>query len=452
MMFMLSDVARILDGVLVGPDAPVTSIGIDSRKVSPGMLFFALRAARDGHAFAQSAIDRGASAAVVEREALAEFGTPTSAILVDKVYNSLFRLAKWWRSQFSTIIIAVTGSNGKTTTKEMIASILASAMSDAYYATPGNFNNEIGVPLSLFGLRAHHRLAVIEIGMNHPGEVRKLASIVRPTVSIITNAQREHMANFKSLADVAKANSEVFEWTDAEGVAVINADDPFCDVWCDHTRRRRIVRCGLDDTADFRAASQVESEGTRMELLTLEGHRSVLLKAAGVHNVRNALGAAACAWAAGIHIDQIVEDLSQFMPVEGRLQFKPGVNESVVIDDTYNANPDSMEAALDVLAARKGHRIFVIGDMGEVGRRGLSFHSEVGQIASRLGIDRLFAVGELSAESVRYFNGEKHHFSSKEELVHALLPHLDEKTTVLVKGSRFMKMEEVVSKLVEEKD
>ena len=189
-----------------------------------------------------------------------------------------------------------------------------------------------------------------------------------------------------------------------------------------------------------------------MELLTLEGHRSVLLKAAGVHNVRNALGAAACAWAAGIHIDQIVEGLSQFMPVEGRLQFKPGVNESVVIDDTYNANPDSMEAALDVLAARKGHRIFVIGDMGEVGRRGLSFHSEVGQIASRLGIDRLFAVGELSAESVRYFNGEKHHFSSKEELVHALLPHLDEKTTVLVKGSRFMKMEEVVSKLVEEKD
>ena len=451
MKLMLSEIAKVLDGVLVGDDVLITSVGVDSRKVVDGMLFFAIKAARNGHGFAQDAINQGAQAAVFERDAIGEYGTPTRAILVDSTQKALSRLASWWRHQFSVNIIAVVGSNGKTTTKEMIASILSAAMPGASYATPGNFNNDIGVPLSLFGLNETHQVAVIEIGMNHPGEVDCLADIVRPHIAVMTNAQREHMAFFSSLKDVARSNAEVFQWTDHHGLAVLNADDEFCDFWADQNRQRTIITYGLTDRADIRANYESVDDGVQIDLLTPKGHRRVNMGVAGEHNVRNALGAVAAAWAAGIDLDDIVEGLSRFVPVNGRLQFKTSANGATVIDDTYNANPDSMEAAINVLSVRKGCRILIVGDMGETGQKGLSFHAEIGKIATTAKIDMLLSLGELSREAGRYFDGQKQHFNDKQTLIDFVKPYLTEGTTVLVKGSRFMKMEEIVSALTEKK-
>ena len=366
--------------------------------------------------------------------------------MVPDTLAALGRIANSWRVQHAIPVIGVTGSNGKTTVKEMISSILAAAFGeDARLATQGNLNNEIGVPLTLFRLDARHRAAVIEMGMNHPGEIARLAAIAAPTVAMVNNAQREHQEFMHTVEAVARENGSVLEALDAGGVAVFPGDDTYTGLW------RGLAKCdvltfGLTDACDVRASYTANGFGNTLQVSARGAQFTVELAAAGDHNVRNALAAIASTLAAGIPQDAIVRGLEAFAPVGGRLQRKQAATGATVIDDSYNANPDSMRAAIDVLAAYPAPRILVVGDMGEVGTQGKEFHEEVGAYAQQRGIEHVLATGELARSMSA--SGARHY-----EQFDALLAALDStlggnsKATVLVKGSRFMKMERVVQHL-----
>jgi UDP-N-acetylmuramoyl-tripeptide--D-alanyl-D-alanine ligase len=356
---------------------------------------------------------------------------------------ALGRIAHAWRTGFDLPVIGVTGSNGKTTVKEMIASILAAAVGeDARLATQGNLNNEIGVPLTLFRLTASHRAAVVELGMNHPGEIARLAAIAAPTVALVNNAQREHQEFMHTVEAVARENGAVLQALAPSGVAVFPGDDQYTDLWrglaaCD------VITFGLSDACDVRADYTSNGFGSDLQVSARGAQFAIKLAAAGEHNVRNALAAIACAVGAGVKPDAIVRGLEAFAPVGGRLQRKQAASGATVIDDTYNANPDSMRAAIDVLAAYPAPRILVVGDMGEVGAQGKEFHEEIGAYAQTRGIDTVLATGELARHLAA--SGAQH-YEQFDELLAALDKKLGSNTdaTVLVKGSRFMKMERVV--------
>jgi UDP-N-acetylmuramoyl-tripeptide--D-alanyl-D-alanine ligase len=445
-MMSLAEAARFAEGRLNGADAQISGVSTDSRSLERGQLFVAIRGERyDGHAFLGVAREKGAAGALIDgRHAGA---APLPVIVADDTRRALGRIGRRWRGRFAPVLIAITGSNGKTTTKEMLASILrVHAGEAAVLATKGNLNTDIGVPLTLLGLRAEHRYAVVELGMNHPGEIATLAAIARPTEALVNNAQREHLEFMQSVDAVAEENASVFEALPADGVAVINADDAQAAVFRRAAGSRRKVEFGLDAAAPVSGSYALQQLSSEITISTSTGKSSATLAIAGLHNVRNALAAAACAHAAGVPPAAIGAGLSAFRPYSGRLQVKRTASGATLIDDSYNANPDSVRAAIDVLAACPAPAALVLGDMGEVGEHGPALHREVGEYARGRGIGALYALGEASREAVEAFGAGARHFASPEELVKAL--PLD--ATLLVKGSRFMRMERVVALLTGE--
>jgi UDP-N-acetylmuramoyl-tripeptide--D-alanyl-D-alanine ligase len=449
-MMDLREAAQGARGEACGANARFAAVSSDTRTIKEGALFVALRGERfDGHEYLAAARARGAVAAMVDRHAPSPGGdSPLPLLVVDDTRLGLGRLAAYWRRKFKLPLIAVAGSNGKTTVKEMIASILAEhAGVGRSYATPGNLNNDIGLPLTLLGLRAQHICAVVELGMNHPGETAYLAGIAQPTVALVNNAQREHQEFMQSVEDVAHEHGAVFSALPADGVAVINADDTYADYWRGLCAPRRVLDFGLERPATMGGRFELRDFGSEIVLHAPEGEAPISLHAAGVHNVRNALAAAAAAAAAGAGLAAIARGLAGFQPVQGRLQKQSGKRGTTVLDDTYNANPDSVIAAIEVLARAAGRKLLVLGDMGEVGAHGAAFHTEIGRRARAANIDRLYLLGELCTHTAEAFGEGAQHYNDIDALLAALDPCLAAGVTVLIKGSRFMRMERVVQAL-----
>jgi UDP-N-acetylmuramoyl-tripeptide--D-alanyl-D-alanine ligase len=364
---------------------------------------------------------------------------------VDDTRLGLGRLAHVWRKQFEIPVVGVTGSNGKTTVKEMIAAI--QLQQGNVLATRGNLNNEIGVPLTLLRIQDQHDSAVIEMGANHPGEIQYLTSLVCPTVALITNAGSAHLEGFGSYEGVARAKGEIFSGLAEDGVAVINADDRFATLWMDLARGRKVMRFGLVHESEVYADWEAIEAGEHLEIYTPEGSVQVNLSLPGRHNVMNALAATAVSLAMGATLDNIRSGLESLQPVKGRLQDRQGQKGMQIIDDTYNANPASLDAALQVLAGRTGVHWLVLGDMGELGEGAEELHYQAGEHARAAGVDRLFAVGDLSKQAVQGFGEGAHWFRDGNSLARELLNEWEGKGTVLVKGSRAMQMERVVEYL-----
>ena len=419
-------------------------VGIDTRRVTPGALFVALRGERfDGNDFVADAFAAGAAAAVVASEAVAA-AAPGPCFVLGDGQAALRHLAAECRRRFAGPVVAVTGSNGKTTTKEMIAAILRAWHGDAaVLATRGNLNNAIGLPLTLLELEPGHRVAVLELGMNHPGEIAQLASLARPTVALVNNAQREHQEFMHSVAAVAHENGTVLQALPAEGVAVFPGDDTHTAVWRELAGARRAIVFGSETRQAVHAeAIQAGADGSRFDVVTPQGRCTIRLPIGGLHNVRNALAATAAALALGCPLDAVALGLARFQPVAGRLVMTLLPNQVLVVDDTYNANPDSVRAAIEVLAGLAGPRVLVLGDMGEVGSQGPQMHAEVGRYARACGIERLWCLGEASRATVAAFGAGAHHATTVDEIVADLLREAP--ASVLFKGSRFMRIERVL--------
>ena len=439
---------RIPSARLVGDGAtPLVRVHTDTRSLLGGDLFVALKGERfDANDFLPRACAAGAAAAI------AHGGLEAAGLAGIEVPNTLAALgclAAGWRAQRALPLIGVTGSNGKTTVTQMIASVLRAWRGDSAFATQGNFNNDIGVPLMLLRLRASHTAAVIEMGMNHPGEIATLAAMAQPTVALVNNAQREHLEFMHTVEAVARENGAVFAHLPAGGVAVFPAGDAYTGVWQGLAAGRRCVTFGVGGDVSCTDATWAHGAWA-ITVATPQGGLSTRLHIAGRHNVTNALAAAACALAAGAPLEAVAQGLSDFTPVKGRsraFSVQWGARSVTVVDDTYNANPDSMQAAIDVLAELPGPQLLVMGDMGEVGDQGPQFHAEAGAHARAMGIPQVFALGEQSA-SAAVAHGSARHFTQMSALLDAVrevLPHVG---SVLVKGSRFMAMEQVVEAIV----
>ena len=461
-MMLLSQAAQILGGKLIGQDVRFSAVSSDSRAITAGDLFVALQGPNyDGAAFVADAAQGGAVAAMVGQRTEVRGlrteerkGFPQSSVLspqfpllvVEDTRLALGRLAAHWRSQFAIPIVAVTGSNGKTTVKEMLASILraAAGSANAVLATVGNLNNDIGLPLTLLKLRAFHRYAVIEMGMNHSGEIDYLTRLTRPDVTVINNAGSAHLAGLGSVEAVAHAKGEIFTGLSPQGCAVINADDLYAPLWRELAGKHPIIEFGLEKNVAVHAQWQTKGYGAHIAVSTPQGSFNAQLQVPGAHNVRNALAATAAALALHVTLPAIAAGLENYCGTAGRMQRKGALHGAVLIDDSYNANPTSLRAALKVLAQSSGKKILVLGDMGELGEEAIRLHGEAGAEARHLGVNELLALGELTPYAVHEFGPGARHFERLEELLAALDQHLDEDSTVLVKGSRFMHMERVV--------
>ncbi len=456
-MMSVHDVARVLDAhdTLLPNTLRFDGVATDSRVLGPGQLFVALRGERfDGHDFLAAAASAGAAAALVDARWYADNpAPPLPVVVVDDSRLALGTLAGAWRARFALPLIGVTGSNGKTTVKEMCSAILRAQAhhegfgDESVLATRGNLNNDIGMPLTLLELRDFHRAAVIEMGMNHPGEIAYLSALAQPTVAIVSNAQRAHLQGMGTLEEVAHEKGSIYAGLGSAGVAVINADDAHAGLWRELNAGRDIVTFGIDQEAEIAGRCTLRGLGSRVELDTPQGRIEFVLQVPGLHNARNAVGAAAACLAAGATLAAVAEGLAAYVGIQGRLQRRRASSGALVLDDSYNANPDSVRAAIDVLAAMPGHTWLVLGDMGELGETSAQIHDEIGGYAKSKGIDGLFALGEMTAVAVRNFSEGGHHFSSPEALVRALSARLDADSVVLVKGSRFMRMERVADAL-----
>jgi UDP-N-acetylmuramoyl-tripeptide--D-alanyl-D-alanine ligase len=449
MMTLLQAQAWVPNSRLIGEGAStVLRVNTDTRTLQAGDLFVALKGDQfDGHSYLQSARSAGAVAALAER-GLAEAGLP--GLQVPDVQLALQQLAAAWRARFELPLISVTGSNGKTTVTQMIASILRAAFGDAALATQGNFNNHLGVPLTLLRLRGKPKAGVVEMGMNHPGEIAELAALAKPTVALVNNAQREHQEFMASVEAVARENGTVISALPADGVAVFPADEVYTPLWRELAGERKVMTFALDDAkADVSGQARWAGDHWSVSLVTPQGPMQLVLRVAGLHNVKNALAATACALAAGCELSAIQRGLEAFEPVKGRSQIKSFVRANArvaLIDDSYNANPDSVRAGIDVLAQMDSPRWLVLGDMGEVGDQGPAFHREVGAYAQERGIDALWCVGKLCTNTALAFKGARH-FAEVPELV-AALDQAPQAASILVKGSRFMRTERVVAALM----
>jgi UDP-N-acetylmuramoyl-tripeptide--D-alanyl-D-alanine ligase len=453
-MMTLAQAQTMVPGAtLVGDGAlALERVHTDTRGLQTGDLFVALRGERfDGHSFLAQARQAGAAAAIAER-GLAEAALP--GLLVGDSMHALQELAASWRARMSLPLIAVTGSNGKTTVTQMLAGILRAWCGDAAMATAGNFNNHIGVPLTVLRLRQDdhqwHRAAVVELGMNHPGEIALLARIAAPTVALVNNAQREHQEFMSSVDAVARENGSAIEALPTSGVAVFPADDPMASIWRAQAGSRTQLTFATRGQADVTADANWAGDRWVLRARTPAGAAEYTLRVAGAHNVHNALAAATAALAAGAPMAAIVQGLDRFTPVSGRsrlLAWQRDGARVALVDDSYNANPDSVRAAIDLLAGLPGPHWMVLGDMGEVGARGAEFHSEVGAYARERGIEYLWAAGSLCEHTARAFGAGGRHFYDAPQLIAALheAPHC---AAALVKGSRFMAMERVVRALV----
>ncbi len=480
MMTLQQALQWLPDALLLGDGAAlVLRVHTDTRSIEPGDLFVALKGERfDANDFLAEAKAKGAVAALCHSQAqLAQADLPGLVVADSKL--ALGQLASGWRSQFKLPLIAVTGSNGKTTVTQMIAAILRAHAPDATLATRGNFNNDIGVPLTLLRLRAGHTIGVVELGMNHPGEIALLAGMARPTVALVNNAQREHLEFMDTLEAVAAENGAVIESLAANGVAVFPHDDAFAPLWRGLAGQRPQLTFAVAQASAADAGSDAGALAQNVPLTSVAlkpdvgaevdadivctaslwtgdswqvsastpvGQLTFALHVAGLHNVKNSLAAIACTLAAGVPLAAIARGLEAFEPVKGRSRAVSGVlagRAYTLVDDTYNANPDSVRAAIDVLAALPGPRLLVLGDMGEVGTQGPQFHAEAGDYAKAQGIENLFTLGDLSATASKQF-GAGRHFNDIDSLNKAVVGRMARCNSVLVKGSRFMKMERVV--------
>jgi len=451
-MMSLTEAASAVGASLRGEDVRFESVSTDSRTLSPGALFVALSGKRfDGHRFVDAAKERGAAAAMIERHAAsAAHQGALPVLVVEESRLALGRLAAHWRGRFDVPLVVVTGSNGKTTVKDMIAAILLAHCGEGCaLATEGNLNNDIGLPLTLLGLRQAHRAAVVELGVNHPGETAALAAIASPTVALINNAQREHQEFMSGVAEVAREHGTLFSALRTDGVGVINADDEYAGYWRGLLAGKRVCEFGLERPAQVSGRHTFTDFGSEIRLQAPQGAVRIELHAEGRHNVLNACAAAAGALSAGAGLDAVARGLAAFRAPGGRMRRLSARSGARLIDDSYNANPDSVRAAIDVLAAQQGKRLLLLGDMGEVGDRGAEFHREIGAYARERGIERLYATGTLCRAAVEAFGEGARHFAAVEELIAAATEELSPQAAALVKGSRFMRMERVVDALAD---
>lgn len=450
-MMLLSQAAAVLGARMSGDDVKFASVSTDSRAIAKGDLFIALRGETfDGAQFVEMAARAGAVAAVVTAHGFSG-NAPCPVLLVEDTRLALGRLAAYWRNQFDIPVVALTGSNGKTTVKEMLTCIFGeqAGAADRVLATRGNLNNDIGMPLTLLRLNAGHRFAVIEMGMNHPGEIAYLTHLASPNVAIVTNASGAHLAGLGTVEGVARAKGEIFAGLRRGGTAVINADDDYAPTWRTLAAGYPVIEFGLSGQPHIQGKWQAYENGATIDVSTPQGGFSARLRVPGEHNVRNALAATAAAVALQVPLAKIAAGLEKFEGVAGRLQRKAGKLGAVVIDDTYNANPSSMKAAITVLGSVPGRRILVMGDMGELGADAPRLHTEVGAFARESGIHELLALGELSRNAVTGFGAGAQHFDQIEDLCAMLEGEMAAGVTVLVKGSRFMRMERVVGRCIE---
>jgi UDP-N-acetylmuramoyl-tripeptide--D-alanyl-D-alanine ligase len=440
----LAAVAREVQGRLVGADHPFNAVTTDTRQLGAGSLFVAIPGDRfDGNDFVDEASAKGAAGALVSRLA----ASPLPQIEVRDSRRALGAMARAWRASFSIPVIAVTGSSGKTTVKELVAAILS--VSRSVCVTQGNLNNDIGVPLTLMRLNGEHAAAVIELGANHPGEIDYLAGLAQPTVGVITNAAEAHLEGFGSLRGVCLAKGELLDHLPRAGTAVLNADDRFRSDWAARSRCEYTVTFGFAPNADCRVLGEPQylANGSEFRMRLPDGEEAdAWLPLLGRQNVANALAAAAAAQAVGTSIDDIVAGLARATPVRGRLRAVSGRNGATIIDDSYNANPGSVHAALDHLAALAGKRILVFGNMAELGPTGPALHKEIGEYA-RGRCDMLFAIGDLASEAATAFGRDGRRVADVEAARAALDPLLAADVTVLVKGSRVMGLDRLVRTL-----
>ena len=441
----LSTAAESLHANFLGQDVEFAGCSTDSRTLKGGELFIALKGEQfDGHDFIPAAREAGARAAMVEKTGQADL----PLLVVNDTRQAMGSLAGLWRARFRIPLVAITGSNGKTTVKEMLVSILR--LEAPVLATRGNLNNNIGVPLTLFGMGHDHRFAVVEMGANHPGEIGWLSRMARPTVALITQCAPAHLEGFGSVDGVARAKSEIYEGLDREGIAIINADDPYAGFWRQKITGFHQLSFGLEHPADVHAPDITlsgTSGASAFAIHTPIGKIDVSLSLPGRHNVSNALAAAACAIGLRIDPGQIKRGLEHMSPIRGRLELRPGMNNSRLIDDTYNANPASLRVALDVLAGFQGRRWLVLGDMGELGAEAAGLHARAGEMAKASGVERLYAIGPLCAAAVKSFGTGAHHFTEADSLAARLVSDIEPGVTVLIKGSRAMRMEKLAAVL-----
>lgn len=445
----LSEIAHRIGADFSGPDGPYQGVCIDTRHLKPGDLFVAIQGEHfDGHDYIGSAEEKGASGVVVSR--LLE--TRLATLCVADTVQALGRLAKIHRQAFSIPVIAVTGSCGKTTVKEMLKGLLA--LEGSTLCAEGSLNNEIGVPLTLLQLNSEHQYAILEMGARREGDIAYLMSIADPTVVLITNAGVAHVGVFGDVYRIAKAKGEIYEHLRENGIAILNHDEPHAEAWCARLKhKQRVVTFGLKEGAEISAKNVIlQAESSGFDLLTPLGLVRCQLQVGAEHNIMNALSVAAIGFALGLSVESIHKGLGQFLSVSGRLEFKKGREGLCVIDDTYNANPVSMRAALRVLASHRGKKIFVMGDMLELGEQAQIFHQEIGLEAKNQGVDAFYGVGEMTRAAIDAFGKNARHFPDKSTLIQVLLADLENDSleclvTVLVKGSRSMQMEEIVNQL-----
>ncbi len=438
-MMQLSQVCDAVGGVMFGDDCEFHNVSINTRDECTGRLFVALKGDNfDAHDFVAQAAEAGAAALMVERSVESDL----PMIQVASTHRSLLDLAAWWRAQFAIPVVAITGSAGKTTVKEMTASIFSEYGEGI--ATVGNLNNQIGVPLTLMRLKAQDRYAIVEMGMNHAGEIAVLSSVARPTVALITNAGAAHLEGLGTVAAVASAKGEIFDGLADDGVAVINADDAFAEQWRMTAQGRKVVTFGLDNAADISSNYKVLDGGLELSVTTPSEQFTVRLETVGEHNVRNALAAVSLAWVSGVPTDVIQRGLAAYRAPKGRLAIRR-VGGRTLIDDTYNANPVSMAAAVKVLSDFE-HSTLIVGDMAELGETAAQSHRELGALAAEAQIDHCLACGEFAKHVVEGYGPQGLAFDSQS----ALLAHLESSLptgAVLVKGSRSARMEQVVGEL-----
>jgi len=441
----LSQIANAIGAQFIGDDVTVSQVYTDSRDSRTDGLFVALKGPHfDAHDFIAQVKEQGAKAVVVEQRS----SVSIPQLIVDDTRLALGQIAKFNRANLSAKFAAITGSSGKTTVKEMLASILQNVGST--YATKGNFNNEIGAPLTLLEMNQQHEFGVIELGANHAGEIDYTASITQPDVAVINNVAAAHLEGFGDLQGVARAKGEIYSQLGKKGIAVVNNDDDFADYWKQHITNP-MMTFSVEGSGDLVACNIVldENHYPQFDLKYADQTQSISLSLAGKHNVNNALAASACAIALGVSLHDIASGLSETPIVSGRLMIELLSNGCRVIDDTYNANMDSMRAAIDLLGGYSNERILVIGDMAELGEFGRQCHEQIGELASKAKIDKLYSCGVLTQFSHKLFDGESKHYTNQNELIEQLKQEAKANTTILIKGSRSAHMEKVVQALMD---
>ena len=443
----ISKAAEILQAKYQGDDVCFLGCSTDTRTIKEKELFIALRGKNfDGHDYLDKAKASGASAVLVEEKYEVARSSIGPSIIVKNTRQAMGELGRNWRSSFSIPLVAITGSNGKTTVKEMVAAICSCKSS--VLATQGNLNNDIGVPLTLFGLGDNHQCAVIEMGANHPGEVERLTQIAQPTVAVITQCALAHIEGFGSVAGVAHAKAEIFTGLSEDGVAVINGDDDYADLWREKSKHANQLTFGLDSDNEITAESvRIENGKSSFQMITPVGKVEIALNLPGRHNIMNALAAAACAISLGTTLSIIKQGLESISAVKGRLQMKTGLKQCRIIDDTYNANPASLDAALEVLDEFPGRHWLVLGDMGELGNDDKVLHARAGEKSKASGVERLFALGKLTKFTVQSFGEGARHVDNHEQLASLIGAEIDSDVTILIKGSRAMGLERLVNAL-----